>query len=112
MHHGHCKDGYVCTILGTLPSYHRYFECTNTKEETIVDCRNTCESLGEKGYFQAWNISFGYFAYAPGSKTCACYGKDEKCGYDGRYLDHFAFEILPKSDASPPPFGNKREIIF
>ena len=45
-----------------------------------MDCRNKCERLG---------IHIGYFAYVPGS-TCACY---TKCEYDGRYLDHFSFEI-------------------
>ena len=107
MHHGHCKDGYACNNQNPMANP---TNC-NTNKETIVDCRNTCERLGKNGFYQAFGIEIGYFAYEPGSKTCACYAKDEGCGNDGRYLDHFAFEILPKSDASPPPFGNKT-VIF
>ena len=79
MHHGHCKDGYACNNQNPMANP---TDC-NTKEETIVNCRNTCERLGKDGFYQAFGIEIGYFTYAPGSQKCACYAKDEKCGDDG-----------------------------
>ena len=49
-----------------------------------MDCRNRCISQGD---------DIGYFAYVNGS-TCACYTKNGGCGDDGRYLDHYSFEIV------------------
>ena len=107
MHHGHCKDGYACNNQNPMANP---TNC-NTIKETIADCRDTCEGLGDNGFYKAFGIEIGYFTYVPGSGSCACYAKDEGCGNDGKYLDQFAFEILPKSDASPPLFGNKT-LIF
>ena len=72
LHRGHCKNGYACNTRNC-----------NTVEETLMDCRNRCDRLGKH---------IGYFAYVPRS-TCACYD-GLKCENDGRFQDHFAFQIL------------------
>ena len=72
LHRGHCKNGYACNTR----------DC-NTVEDTLMDCRNRCDRLGKH---------IGYFAYVPRS-TCACYD-GLKCENDGRFQDHFAFQIL------------------
>ena len=67
LHQGHCAgSGY----LGS-----------NTNQGTINDCRQECKGRAEGKYF----------AYVSGS-TCACYKTE--CKFDGKNMDHMAFEIL------------------
>lgn len=67
-HKGHCAEGYVKP---------------NTKEGSLLACRNKCAKI--------WNV--GYFAYST-SKQCACYLESKLCPDDENYDDHDAYRIL------------------
>ena len=67
LHQGHCAGG--------------HWFGSNTIQGTINDCRQECKARPEAEYF----------AYVSGG-TCACY--KTKCEFDGKNMDHMAFEIL------------------
>jgi len=68
LHQGHCT--------GSPNPY----VSPHTNQKTIKDCANECAS----------RIGVKYFAYKP-EGNCACYARE--CKYDGKYLDHKAYEI-------------------